>query len=178
MRKIVYDFAMTLDGFICHPDGSADGFLADGEHATEYLNRLKSYDTVIMGRKTYEFGYEFGLQPGARAYPHMEHFIFSKTLQLESDEVNVVDADPIEVVQSIKESEGSDIYLCGGGIFAGTLLDHELIDQVVIKLNPVFFGCGIRAFGESSKQINLDLLECRTYDNGVNLLRYNILYGE
>src|SRR5262245_15165080 len=57
MRRIVYDVAASLDGFVSHSDGSVEGFLADGEHVTDYLQRLAGYDTVLMGRSTYEWGY-------------------------------------------------------------------------------------------------------------------------
>ena len=83
MRKLVYDVATTLDNFIAHEDGSCDGFLSEGEHVTDYLARLAGYDTVVMGRRTYEYGYPYGVVPGQRAplYRHMRHFIFSKTLR-------------------------------------------------------------------------------------------------
>lgn len=178
MRPIIYDVAMTLDGFICHEDGSADGFVAEGEHVSDYLERLKQYTTVLMGRKTYEFGYNYGLKPGERAYPHMEHFIFSRTLRLDSDQLHVVHTDCIDVVRELKSTDGAPIYLCGGGILAATLLDHGLIDQWVIKLNPVVFGKGIKTFGPSTKRIGLDLLEVKQYDSGVALLRYDLRYDD
>ena len=82
MRKLVYHVAMTLDNFIAHEDGSINGFapFAEGEHVADYLAQLQEYDTVLMGRATYEFGYQYGLEPGQPAYAHMKHFIFSKTL--------------------------------------------------------------------------------------------------
>ncbi len=72
-----------------------------------------------MGRRTYEFGYKFGLKPGQPAYPHMKHFIFSESLkfQEQSDQVKVYKIGLPEI-QEIKESSGTDIYLCGGGEFA------------------------------------------------------------
>jgi dihydrofolate reductase len=178
MRKLVYDVAMTLDNFISHEDGTCDGFL-DGDHGPDYFARLAGYDTVVMGRKTYEYGYPFGVVPGKHAplYAHMRHFIFSKTLRFEPGaEVEVVDRDEIGVVKKLKAEEGTDIYLCGGSAFAGFLLDHELIDRVVLKLNPVVFGRGLRLFGPSQKQVRLDLVSSKAYNNGVLLVQYDIRY--
>ncbi len=177
MRPIVYDVAMTLDGYISHEDGSADGFVPEGDHVAAYLERLQEYDTVLMGRKTYEFGYQYGLQPGERAYSHMEHYIFSTGLSFETDQVNVVEPERIDVVRQLKEADGAPIYLCGGGQFAGTLLEHELIDRLVIKLNPILFGAGIRLFGASSKRVGLAQVESTHYESGVMLLRYDVDYG-
>ena len=178
MRPIIYDVAVTLDGYICHEDGSADGFVGEGEHVADYLQRLQQYDTVLMGRKTYEFGYAFGLVPGERAYPHMEHFVFSSSLRFDNPQVQVVSPDRLDLVEQLKQSSGGPIYLCGGGQFAAALLDHQLIDQFVVKLNPVLFGSGIQAFGNHpSTQARFDLRESKPYSNGVCLLKYDVIYN-
>ncbi|WP_437945752.1 dihydrofolate reductase family protein [Sorangium sp. So ce296] len=178
MRKIVYDVAVSLDGFISHEDGSVDGFLMEGEHVAEYVERLKGYDTVLMGKRTYEWGYPFGLVPGKRAYPHMEHHIFSRTLRFdEGAEVQVVDRDEVAVIEGLKASPGADIYLCGGGAFAGFLLDHALIDQLVLKLNPIVLGHGVRLFGGSTRKVALALVNSKPYANSAQLLRYDVKYG-
>jgi riboflavin biosynthesis pyrimidine reductase len=64
---------------------------------------------------------------------------------------------------------------CG---FAGFLLDHELIDQLVIKLDPVIFGHGIRLFGGSARKVGLALSGSKVYASGVLLLRYDLEYGD
>jgi dihydrofolate reductase len=177
MRKLVYDVAVTLDGFIAHEDGSWGGFVFEGEHADDYLARLKGYDTVVMGRRTYEAGYPYGMAPGQRGplYQHMRHFIFSQTLDFgPGAEVEVVRADEVGRVRGLQQEDGSDVYLCGGGAFAGFLLDNGLIDQVVLKLNPVVFGRGVRLFGECTRAARLDLVDSKAYGNGVVLLRYDV----
>ncbi|MEZ4850282.1 MAG: hypothetical protein R3B93_17040 [Bacteroidia bacterium] len=83
-RKIIYYVAASIDGFISGPGDDISGFVADGNGVEKYLADLQEFDTVIMGRKTYEFGYKYGLKPGQPAYPHMEHYIFSRTLKLEN----------------------------------------------------------------------------------------------
>ncbi len=76
-----------------------------------------------MGRRTYEFGYQYGLEPGQPAYPHMEHFIFSDSLKIKKLAKSVhIEKKSIDRVREIKESAQTDIYLCGGGEFAGWLL--------------------------------------------------------
>lgn len=178
MRELIYHVASTLDGFIARRDGSIDGFLETGEHVTDYLQSLKDYDTVVMGRKTYEFGYQYGLQPGQPAYPHMMHYIFSKTLGFDEPhgQVEVVREDEVDFVRDLKESVGPPIYLCGGGQFAGLMLRHQLIDQVILKLNPICFGNGVPLFGDTPTKIQLKPKCQVAYDNGVHLLRYQIVY--
>jgi len=177
MRKIVYYVASTLDGFIAAPDGSADKFIHEDSIVEYYQQDLANFDTTIMGRNTYEFGYRFGLKPGQRAYPHMRHYIFSNSLEFDDaeNEVQVFDLD-VKQIKKIKEEKGSDIYLCGGGIFAGWLLDFELIDTLKIKLNPLLLGEGIRLFGPSLKSVYLNLKESLDFENGFKILTYEINY--
>lgn len=180
MRKLIYHVATTIDNFIAHQDGSVNGFLMEGDHASDYMEHLKLYDTVVMGRGTYEIGYTYGMQPGDAPYPHMQHYIFSKTLKFDkapAEQLHVIDSDPVAFIKELKQERGSDIYLCGGGAFAGFLFEQELIDTLILKLNPVVYGSGIRLFGNSAKKVNLQLLESKQYQSGVMLLNYRIDYG-
>jgi dihydrofolate reductase len=107
----------------------------------------------------------------------MRHFIFSKRLQFGPDaEVEAIDRDELTCIQKLKEEASTDIYLCGGGAVAGFLLDHGLIDQLILKLNPLVFGRGIRLFGTSTRRVDLALLSSKAYSNGVVLLQYDLRY--
>ena len=151
--------------------------LYEGEGVEKYKNDLASFDTVIMGRRTYEFGYQYGLKPGQPAYPHMKHYIFSNSLSFDNaaENVHAVRLD-VAIVEDLKKEKGSDIYLCGGGQFAGWLLDNQLIDVVKIKLNPLLLGEGIKLFGSSQKKYELNLTEIETFDKGMQILTYEIIY--
>ncbi len=67
MPKIVYYVASSIDGFIAGVNDDISGFVPGGSGVEKYLSDLKSFKTVIMGRRTYEFGYQFGLEPGQPA---------------------------------------------------------------------------------------------------------------
>ncbi|WP_341224852.1 dihydrofolate reductase family protein [uncultured Arcticibacterium sp.] len=177
MRNIVYYVAMSLDGYISGLNDDISQFKAEGNGVSQYLEDLNNYDTVIMGRKTYEFGYKYGLKPGQKAYQHMKHVIFSETLQFENTArgVEISQRDIIKV-KELKKEEGTAIYLCGGGTFANWLLEHKLIDQIKIKLNPFLIGEGTRLFGESKKQVSLELIESKLYEHGLQIMTYNISY--
>jgi hypothetical protein len=69
MRPVIYDVAVTLDGFIAAPNGDFSMFPGEGPHLQPYLDRLMTYDTVVMGAATYRVGLDAGLAHGARAYP-------------------------------------------------------------------------------------------------------------
>lgn len=181
MRKIIYHVAATLDGFIAGEDGSFDDFPAEGEHVADFLDSIKHYGAILMGKNTYEVGYKYGMKPGDPAYadfnPDMKNYVFSHSAQFESnDRVQLVKTDAAEFVKNLKTGSGKDIWLCGGGALAGTLLEHELIDELWLKLNPLVLGSGIPLFGKSRKKIGLTFLNSKTYDSGVMLLRYKINY--
>lgn len=179
MRKIVYYVASSIDGFIAGPGDTIGGFVGEGSGVEQYLNDLKSFDTVIMGRRTYEFGYKFGLQPGHSPYPHMENYIFSKSLRFDNPAKNVHIHEPdLDFIRSLKTRPGTDIYLCGGGTFAGWLLDHGLIDELKIKLNPLILGTGIRLFGHSMRAIQTELTEHQSHDRGLQIISYNLQYPD
>lgn len=177
MRNITYYAATSLDGFISGTDEDISGFVQSGDGVGQYLQDLQSYDTVIMGRKTYEFGYAFGLQPGQPAYPHMRHYIFSDTLKFEDAHEQVKVCPPnLDTIRELKKEDGSDIYLCGGGLFAGWLLDNELIDVLKIKLNPLVLGQGVRLFGNSKKTCRLAVSDCQSYGCGLQIITYRLDY--
>ena len=174
MNKIIYYVASSLDGYIAAPNEDVSLFIGEGNGVQQYLNDLAEFKTVIMGRKTYEFGYQFGLEPGMPAYPHMTHYIFSNTLKFEKqDELVHIKTPEIETIKAIRDQSPTDVYLSGGGQFAGWLLDHGLIDQLKLKINPILLGGGIKLFGDSQTQAKWVLTEGTSYEGGLQINTYN-----
>lgn len=172
MRKLKYCVACTVDGFIAHQDGSLDGFLFEGEHVADYLESFKGFDVVLMGRKTYEVGLKQGV---TNPYPTMKQYVVSRTLKASPDEnIELVSENVVELVRKLKDETGKDIYLCGGADLATMLFAEHLIDEVILKLNPVLFGSGIPLFLTDIKQTNLELTSSKSYSNGVVLLHYQV----
>ncbi len=175
MRKIKYHVASTLNGFIAHPDSSINGFVNEGEHATDYLASLhRDYDTVLMGRRTYEFGFQFDV---TNPYPWLKQYVFSRTMDRSPDaNVELVSENGIDFVRKLKQASGKAIYLCGGADLASALFGVGLIDEVVVKLNPVVFGAGIPLFADGIQQTALELTDSKIYSNSVVLLHYRVNY--
>jgi dihydrofolate reductase len=173
MRKLIYHVACTTDGFIAHTDHTVDGFLNEGEHSTDYQESLKNdYDVALMGRKTYEFGLQFDV---TSPYPWLKQYVISRTMEQNPDpEVELVSKNVLSFVKKLKKETGKDIYLCGGAKLSGTLFTEGLVDEIILKLNPVLFGTGISLFSETISQANLQLIDSKTYDNSVILLHYRV----
>ncbi|HKG21516.1 MAG TPA: dihydrofolate reductase family protein [Blastocatellia bacterium] len=173
MRQLIYHVACTVDGFIAHRDHTVEGFLSEGGHVADYLESLKNdYDIVLMGRRTYEFGFQYGV---TNPYPWMKQYVLSRSMKESPDpNVELVSEDFMDFVRELKKGTGKDIYLCGGSELAGSLLAEGLIDEVILKLNPVLFGSGLPIFSEASGQVGLELAGSKVYESGVLLLRYRV----
>ncbi|WP_373518950.1 dihydrofolate reductase family protein [Pricia sp.] len=78
--------------------------------------------------------------------------------------------------QRFEKTSETDIYLCGGGKFAGWLLENEMIDILKIKLNPLILGDGIRIFGTSSKEYQLKLMHNEVFNEGLSIITYQVNY--
>src|SRR5690606_33686683 len=140
MRKLVYLVATSADGKIARLDGSFDCFPTQGDHVDDSLKTLESFDDVLMGRCTYEVGLKAGI---TNPYPSMRGHVFSSTMRESPDpNIQLVAGDPAAYVPGLKQQPGRPIYPCGGAQLAATLLAAGLIDELVVKLNPLLIGAG------------------------------------
>ena len=115
------------------------------------------------------------MKPGDKPYPHMAHYVFSASLDLpDGCGIEVVRGDALGVIDRLKAAEGRDIYLCGGGAFAGFLVNAGRVDRLRIKLNPVVLGGGVPLLTGLVRSPGLRLEASTTYDSGVVLLDYAV----
>ncbi len=164
VRELVYYAATSIDGYIAAPDGSFEVFPVEGDHMqvilTEFADALPShvlaalgiepprsrFDTVIQGWGSYSVAHSVGIE---RPYEHLREFVATRT-RTGADPAVTYTLDALATVQTLKEEEGLDIYLCGGGDLAGQLLSE--IDRLILKRNPVVLGAGIPLFGGATFQ--------------------------
>jgi dihydrofolate reductase len=171
MRLLTYYVASTLDGFIADRDDRFDAFLAEGDHIADFFDSLSAFDTVLMGRRTYEVGLRAGV---ADPYPTMTTYVFSRSLtERPHEKITVVADDEVAFVAALKRSPGQGIWLCGGGRLAATLLAAGLIDELAIKLHPVLLGAGIPIVAAPDRRA-FALVDTKRYASGVMLLRYRV----
>lgn len=138
-RRLRYGVAVSLDGFIAGPNGEYDWIVMDP--SIDFVSLYKEFDTVVMGRKTYEL---VTAQGGTGAMPGFDVVVFSRTLPPATHPgVRIVSEDPREVVAALKAKPGRDIWLFGGGVLFRSLLDAGLVDTVEVGVIPVLLGAGI-----------------------------------
>ncbi|MEV8465739.1 dihydrofolate reductase family protein [Fluviibacterium sp. DFM31] len=175
MHPIIYDVAVSADGFIADTQGRAHMFPAEGAHVAAYMGRLAGYRIALMGTHTYTFGYQFGLTPGANPYPHMTSILVSRSLKLPAGAEVTRWRDGLEQrTRALKAGAEGPIYLCGGGHLAGQLLTAGLIDRLIVKRAPVLIGAGIPLFAGVAAPVALTRTEGTTYGNGVALECFDV----
>jgi dihydrofolate reductase len=177
VRKVIFGGANSLDNYIARPDHSFD-WIIHGEEAMELMkNMWPRFDTMIMGRKTYEVTKQY-MPKGKKAknpFGKMKTYVFSRTLKSgEKDGIEILSDDPGKFVKKLKKEKGKDIMIMGGGELARDLFDAGVIDEIGFNIHPVLLGSGIPLFHLMKKQINLELVECRPFKNGCVYVYYNV----
>jgi len=189
MRKLTYYVASTIDGFIATEEGSVDFFPVGGDHGpaitAQYPETLPTkvrealgidkrntnFDTVLMGRKTHDFGVRTGT---ASPYSHLRQLVVSTTLPESPDPaVELIPNDPVAQVRELKRMPGLGIWLCGGGELAQVLLPE--IDRIFLKLYPIVLGGGRSLFG-AGRQLpepsRFRVVTSQVFEDGVAFVKY------
>ena len=171
MRTVTYGGACSLDGFILGPKGSLD-WLHWSDDANQIMSDYwKTVDTLVMGRKTWEVarGQVGGGTSGVRSY------VFSRTLrEITHPGVTLVSTDPGAFVRDLKGRPGKGICVFGGGDFARSLFEADVIDEVGFNIHPVLLGSGVPGLLDAHRRIDLELAECRPIHGGCVYVLYRV----
>jgi len=173
-RRIRYQVAASLDGYIAGPNGEADWIVMDPE--IDFGELFNQFDTLVMGRGTFE---SMVRQQGSAAMPGMKIMVVSRTLtQKDHPDVTII-ADPSEeVLTTLRNESGKDIWLFGGGSLFRSLLEIRMVDTVEIAVMPVLLGGGIPLLPTPAARTKLRLTGHRVYKKtGIVLLEYAVEYS-
>jgi len=170
MRRLRYGVAMSLDGFIAGTNGEYDWIVHDP--AIDFAAMFAQYDTLLMGRGTYEVANA----PGKSWDSFGQRWIVVSTTLKPEDHPNVtiLSSGVAEAVAAMKEQPGKDIWLFGGGVLFRYLLDAGLVDTVEIAVMPVMIGSGIPLLPEGRRR-SLHLGESKALPSGILILTYSVV---
>ena len=180
MRKVTFGGASSLDNFIARADGSYDWIIWGDETAEVMKDYWANIDTIVMGRKTWDVAMANAPKPSkkkkaANPYGDMKTYVFSRTLEPgEVDGAVIRNDDPGEFVRDLKTQDGKDICVMGGGELARDLFEAGVIDEIGFSIHPVLLGQGIPLFHSMTRQIDLELIECRQFKNGCVYVLYAV----
>jgi len=173
MRKVVLSLGISLDGYIARLDGSVDFLFMPKDYPMGLF--LKTIDTAIMGRKTYEVGLKMG---GGSAFvgSSTTYYVMSRS-QAPGERGGVIFTKqrPAELIAQIRKNRGKNIWHMGGGELAREFLKADLVDEIYLGVVPVLLGEGLPLFPSGFPQRNFTLLENKTYSKGLIALKYKRL---
>lgn len=173
MRRIRYQVACSLDGYIADPNGGVDWIPHDSDIDFDAL--FSQFDTLLMGRRTFE---EIDVQ--TPEYKGMNVVVFSRTLRPEEHPgVTIVSENVESALDELRSAPGKDIWLFGGGELFRTLLELGYVDTVEPAVIPVLLGGGRPFLPAPADQQRLVLTGQRIYErSGIVLLMYDVVAKE
>lgn len=170
MRRVCYSVAASLDGYIAGPGGEFDWIPEDPDIDMAAL--FAGYDTVLMGRASYEAS----LAVGQGAIPGLQTHVFSRTLSPQDCPGVIVSASAVETVSALRQAAGKDIWLFGGGVLFHSLLDAGLVDAVQVAVVPVLLGSGRPLLARAASRTTLRRVAHRAYEkSGIVMLDYEVV---
>jgi dihydrofolate reductase len=181
MTRLIVSNVMSLDGFFEGPNHEFNWFTPDEEFLDYAKNMLRTVDTILFGRRTYE--HMAAYWPSA---PHDEiadkmnslaKVVVSSTLsRAEWNNSTLLKGNIAEDVMKLKEKPGTDkdkdMVIFGSAKLASFLLEEGLIDEYRVILAPLLLGCGNLLFGDVKKQLKLKLDKTKLLRSGVSILCY------
>lgn len=179
MRKLIAAINMTLDGFCDHTAG-----IADDELHQHYNELLKTGDTLLYGRITYQLMESYwpmvvkeptGNKPEddfAVLIEDISKIVFSSTLKtFDWKNVRPAKKNLKEEVLDLKQQAGSNIF-AGSPSIISQLLELDLIDELQICVQPIILGSGLTLFKNISERKNLKLIKTKPFGSGAIVLYY------
>lgn len=173
MRKLSLFIATSLDGYIAKPNDDLS-FLKLVEKEGEdygYGAFTADIDTIILGRKTYDYVVK---EIGSAYYDNgtKDVFVLTRTARPSIGSTTFYSGEIRDLVQRLKSENGENIYCDGGAEIIHELMQHDLIDEYIISIIPIFVGGGTRLFKNGRPEQQLELVSAKSFDTGLVQLSY------
>jgi len=178
IKTSVY-IATSLDGFIARKNGSLDWLDSANATVTKgedcgYSTFMESVDVLVMGRNTYEKVLSFGEWPYANKHVVvLSRSKISFPVRL-GNKIENLSGTPKELCTILSNKGYKHLYI-DGGITIQRFLAEGLIDEITVTIIPVILGAGIPLFGNLEKDINLKLIDNRSYEFGFTQSKYKVI---
>jgi dihydrofolate reductase len=190
MRKITAFENTSLDGYFAGPNGEIDWFVASSHAGNQTeedefaIDSIKSTDTLLFGRVTYELMASYW--PTADAMKNnptlaermnnLHKIVFSRTLdKVEWQNTRLLKDNIEEEIQEMKNQPEKNMAIRGSGSIVSMLAQRGLFDEYSIMVNPVILGGGRSIFQGIKDRLHLERLETRTFKSRNVLLHYQFV---
>ena len=187
MGRIVVSDNVTLDGVIQDPAGDEGfrhggwvGLIKDRPQLNKLaLDEALSAEALLLGRRSYEwFAARWPARRGELAdrLNNLPKYVVSATLEEPAwNNSTVLKGDVIKEVSKLRQKLDGEILVPASFQLVGTLMEHDLVDELRLKIFPVTLGTGERLFGETSHGTPMRLLGTQTVEGGIAYLRYEVV---
>ena len=184
MGKIVVSENVSLDGVVQDPAGD-EGFRAGGWVGlikdSPQLGKLALDDALgaeafLLGRRSYTwFAARWPSRSGALAdrLNSLPKYVVSSTLEQAGwNNSTVLKGDVLDEVSTLKQELTGEIVVPASFQLVHTLMEHDLVDELRLKIFPVVLGAGERLFRQTSDRKPMRLLDTQTLEGGIAYLTY------
>lgn len=167
-RNLVLFIASSLDGYIATKEESLEWlFKVEGEGDNGFAEFYETVDTVIMGKRTYDWVMKQDIKEFP--YKNKECYVFTRAVVEDTENVRFVNDDVTDFVHKLKDKEGKNIWIVGGGELLYSFLQEKLVDEFIITVAPTIIGKGIPLFRVGDFQLDLSLKGVRKFNQFVEL---------
>jgi dihydrofolate reductase len=180
MRKIIFLMHLSLDGYVAGPNGEMDWIRHEDDIAADSYSLHDATDAAIYGRVTYEMMNSYWPSvlddpnnediAHARWYDQATKLVVSRSYATNAK--NTVVIHDVAEIAAIKQQPGKDMWLLGSPATAQAMMQHNMIDEYRLNINPVILGQGKRLFNDPQDMRKLHLIDTIAFKGGVVGLRY------
>ncbi|MEV8314916.1 dihydrofolate reductase family protein [Streptomyces sp. NPDC059900] len=185
MRNVTYSMGVSLDGYIVGPDGGIDWTVPDAEVFRFWIDEIRKVGVHLLGRRLYETmlywetadqdpSLDDSMREWAALWKPLPKVVFSTTLSAVQGNARLVSGGLAEEIERLRAEPAEGDIAIGGATLAAEAAASDLIDEYQLMVYPVLVGGGIPFFARHERQVNLELVETRTFDSKVVYLRYRV----
>lgn len=167
-RNLVLFIASSLDGYIATKDESLEWlFKVEGEGDNGFSEFYETVDTILMGKRTYDWVMK--QETEKFPYKNKECYVFTRSPYKETEYVKFVNDDINNFVNKLKNKDGKNIWVVGGGELLNSFIQEDLVDEFIITIAPTLIGNGIPLFKEGNQELELSLKGTKRFNQFIEL---------
>jgi dihydrofolate reductase len=170
-RKVVVYIACSLDGYIAQPNDDLS-FLSIVQRENEdygYADFMQTIDTVILGRKTYDW-----VIKQVDTFPHADKptYVLTSSSRKDIGNTKFYNEDLEQLISALKSTSGKNIFVDGGAQVVNSLLQNKLVDELILSIIPICVGAGTRLFNDGRPEQRFRLAKSQAFESGLVQLHY------
>ncbi|MET9725141.1 dihydrofolate reductase family protein [Streptomyces zaomyceticus] len=186
MRSVTYSMSVSLDGYIVGPDGGFDWTVPEDDVFRFWIEEIRGVGVHLLGRRLYETmlywetadqdpSIDEDTREWIALWNPLPKVVFSTTLTSVQGNARLASGSVVEEIERLRSEPGEGDIAIGGATLAAEVAEAGLIDEYQIMVYPVLVGGGIPFFARPERQVDLELVETRTFNSRVVHLRYRVV---